>query len=88
MEEDMRKFHLNYMKEESILFGDEGKLLKKLENIEEHDVDGYVNEMEKIVLKKLELYNHLNDKLKLFKKHLREEEEIHEKVTGEFNLNQ
>jgi len=84
----MRKVHLNYMNEESILFENEGKLLRKLENIQEHDVDGYVNEMEKIVAKKLELYNHLYGKLKLFKKQLSEEEEIHAKATGQFNLNE
>jgi hypothetical protein len=38
--------------------------------------------MEGIVKRKMEIYSHMNEKIKVFKKHLREEEEASHKVSG------
>ena len=47
---------------------------------EEHDIDEYITRMEAVVQRKLGLYQNLNDRIQTFKKHLKEEEEIHSKV--------
>ncbi len=48
--------------------------------MEERDIDEYIERMEAVVKRKLELYRNLHDKIQTFKKHLKEEEEIHTKV--------
>ncbi len=47
---------------------------------EEYDIDGYITKMEAVVKRKLDLYQNLYGKIQKFKKHLKEEEEIHTKV--------
>jgi len=47
---------------------------------EDYDIDSYINKMEALVKRKLELYKNLYERVQTFKKHLREEEEIHTKV--------
>jgi len=56
MEQELIKSHMEFLKEESILLKEESKLLNKLQNIGENDIDGYVNEIEVKVIKKLEMY--------------------------------
>ena len=75
---------MEFLKEESILLKEESKLLNKLQNIGENDIDGYVNEIEVKVIKKLEMYSKLKNMIEEFKKHLNEEEEMHTKI----NFNQ
>ena len=48
--------------------------------MEERDIDDYIGKMETVVKRKLELYKSLNDRIQTFKKHLKEEDEIHTKV--------
>jgi hypothetical protein len=47
---------------------------------EEHDIDQYIGKMEFVVKRKLDLYQNLYGKIQKFKKHLKEEEEIHSQV--------
>ena len=47
---------------------------------EEYDIDGYITKMETVVKRKLDLYQNLFGMIQKFKKHLKEEEEIHTKV--------
>lgn len=47
---------------------------------EEHDIDNYITKMEAVVKRKLDLYQNLYGKIQKFKKHLKEEEEIHSQV--------
>ena len=56
MEQELIKSHMEFLKEESILLKEKSKLLNKLQNIGENDIDGYVNEIEVKVIKKLEMY--------------------------------
>ena len=48
--------------------------------MEEHDIDEYIGRMEGLVKRKLDLYKSLHERIQKFKKHLKEEEEIHTKV--------
>jgi hypothetical protein len=43
----------------------------------EYDIDEYVNRMEKIIRRNLEIYGDLQRRMTRFKKHLKEEEEAH-----------
>jgi len=80
MEQELIKSHMEFLKEESILLKEESKLLNKLQNIGENDIDGYVNEIEMKVNKKLGMYVKLKNMIEEFKKHLNEEEEMHTKI--------
>lgn len=50
----------------------------------ECDIDEYVNSMEQIIKRNLEIYSDLQRRMEKFKKHLREEEEAHQNVRGTF----
>ena len=47
-------------------------------------MDDYVNRMEKIVKRNLEIYGDLQNRIGRFKKNLKEEEEAHKKLGNTF----
>jgi len=77
-EEELIKTHMSYIKEDAQLLTQEGQLISNLQgallNIPlifpgnvDYDIDEYVQRMEKVVKRKLELYTNLYDKIKIFK---------------------
>lgn len=80
-EEELFKAHMAYLKEDAQLLTEEGELINSLQQTEECDIDGYINRMESVVKKKLDLYQNLYGRIQKFKKHLKEEDEIHTKVS-------
>lgn len=48
---------------------------------DDYDIDSYITKMEAVVKKKLDLYQNLYGRIQTFKKHLKEEEELHSKVS-------
>jgi len=55
--------------------------MKFLEN-DEYEIEEYVSKMSQIISRKLEIYKLLNGKLQEFKKHLKEEEDIHNRTVN------
>ena len=58
---------------------EEGELISNVQGIGavEYDIDEYVNRMEKIIRRNIEIYSDLHKRMMKFKKHLKEEEEAH-----------
>jgi hypothetical protein len=52
-------------------------LISYVQESDEYEIEKYVSKMQKIIERKLEVYNYLKDKLCGFKVHLRAEEEAH-----------
>jgi len=85
-EEELRNKHLQYLKEAAQLLTEEGELISKVQgmNGEDYDIEDYVENMERIVQRNLEIYTDLQKRMGKFKKHLKEEEEAHQNVRGTF----
>lgn len=75
-EEELRNKHLEYLKEAAKLLTEEGELISNLQGFgnEEYDMDEYVNRMERIIKRNLEIYGDLQHRMQGFKKHMQEEE--------------
>lgn len=78
-EEELRNKHLEYLKEAAKLLTEEGELISNVQGFgnEEYDMDEYVNRMERIIKRNLEIYGDLQKRIVTFKKHMAEEEEAH-----------
>lgn len=68
---------MHLIKENAQLLTKEGELISYVQENDEYEIEEYVGKMSKIIERKLEIYMMLNGKLQEFKKHLREEEEVH-----------
>ena len=64
-EEELRTVHLDYLKEAAKLLTEEGNLISNLTGFgnEEYEMEEYVNRMEKIVKRNLEIYGALQARL-------------------------
>lgn len=60
-EEELRTVHLDYLKEAAKLLTEEGNLISNLTGFgnEEYEMEEYVNRMEKIVKRNLDIYGDL-----------------------------
>ena len=58
---------------------EEGELISNVQGIgnDDYDIDDYVNRMEKIIKRNIDIYTDLQRRMNRFKKHLKEEEEAH-----------
>lgn len=85
-EEELRNKHLEYLKEAAKLLTEEGELISNVQGFgnEDYDMDEYVNRMERIIKRNLEIYGDLQKRIVTFKKHMAEEEEAHQQVRGTF----
>lgn len=85
-EEELRNKHLEYLKEAAKLLTEEGELISNVQGFgnEDYDMDDYVERMERIIKRNLEIYGDLQSRIKTFKKHMVEEEEAHQNVRGTF----
>ena len=79
-EEELRNKHLEYLKEAAKLLTEEGELISNVQGFgnEDYDMDEYVNRMERIIKRNLEIYGDLQKRIVTFKKHMQEEEEAHQ----------
>ena len=85
LHDEMLAMHLNIIREDAQLLTKESEEISKAQDEDmDYDIDEYVENIEKIVKKKLFLYKQLSGKIKQFKKTLKEEEEISMKVRDTF----
>ena len=82
-EEELLETHVNAIKEDAQILTDEGELIAMAQGQYdgEYDIDAYVARLEILVKHKLTVYQHLQQKLLTFKKHLNEEEEVSNHLT-------
>jgi 2C-methyl-D-erythritol 2,4-cyclodiphosphate synthase len=83
--EQLQKNHLEYLKEAAQLLTQEGEIISGVQTtaIVDQDMDDYVNKMEKIVARNLEIYSDMAAQLARFKALLKDEEEAHKRVGRE-----
>jgi kinesin family protein 2/24 len=85
LHDELLALHLNIIKEDAQLLTEESEVIKKAQSETiEYEIDNYVTDIETIVKKKLHIYKLLSQKIKNFKRALKEEEEISSKVRGTF----
>lgn len=83
----LRTKHLQYLKEAAQLLTQEGELISSLQDgngNEGGDIDEYVNKMEIIIARNLQIYGEMQQQIFRFKTMLNEEEEAHKKVGNTF----
>lgn len=63
--EELRSKHLEYLKEAAKLLTEEGELISNVQGFgnESYDMDEYVNRIEKIIKRKLEIYGDLGSRI-------------------------
>ena len=85
-QEELQRRHLEYLKEAAQLLTQEGELISGMKEVEseEQDIDEYVNQMERIVNRNLQIYSDMQRRIARFKNLLAEEEEAHKQVRTTF----
>ena len=81
-EEELLAAHMQMIKENAQLLTKEGELISYVQETEEYEIDAYVEKMQRIIERKLALYNQLGLKLKDFKHQLKEEEDVHNQTVA------
>jgi kinesin family protein 2/24 len=81
LHDELMSVHLNIIREDATLLNQESEILKKSQSdAVDYEIDNYVFEVENIVKKKLHIYKVFYEKIKDFKRALKEEEEISSQV--------
>lgn len=77
-EEELLNIHMNVIQENAELLTEEGRLLQQIQgdDVIDYDIEAYANRLDEILKRKYELIIILQRKLRLFKKHLKKEENI------------
>ena len=75
---------MNVIKDDAKILTEEGELITKIKGInsdlnEEFTMDEYLNRLEMIIDKKINMYSDLKDKLDIYKEHIKEEDEMRKK---------
>ena len=83
-EDDIVSTHMNVIKDDAKILTEEGELITKIKGInsdlnEEFTMDEYLNRLEMIIDKKINMYSDLKDKLDIYKEHIKEEDEMRKK---------
>ena len=84
-EDDIVSTHMNVIKDDAKILTEEGELITKIKGInsdlnEEFTMDEYLNRLEMIIDKKINMYSDLKDKLDIYKEHIKEEDEMRKKI--------
>ncbi|EGR30151.1 kinesin motor domain protein, partial [Ichthyophthirius multifiliis] len=85
-QEEIFATHMASIKEDAKLLTQESELISSVQGFGfmDFDIDVYVKKLDGVIKKKLKMYNLLQKKLDSFKNHLKEEEEISQKVKETF----
>ena len=85
-QEEIFATHMTAIKEDAKLLNQESELISTVQGVGfvDYDIDAYVDNLEAIIRRKLKIYNLLSKKVETFKKNLKEEDEIRQKVKDTF----
>jgi kinesin family member 2/24 len=77
-EEELLNIHMNVIQENAELLTEEGRLLQQIQgdDVIDYDIEAYAHRLDEILKRKHELILVLQRKLRLFKKHLKKEENL------------
>ena len=86
-EDDIINYHMNIIKEDAKLLTQEGDLITNIKGVgKEGDfkMDEYIAGLDKIIEKKLKIYNNIKGKVDIYKMHIKEEDELRQKLDPKF----
>ena len=79
-EDDIINMHMDVIKQDAKLLTEEGKLISLIKGIgteeEKIEVDEYIKRLENVLDQKINLYSGLQDKIEIYKGHLKEEDQM------------
>ena len=79
-EDDIVATHMDVIKQDAKMLTEEGELITKIKGIEDTEenfnMDEYLKRLEKIIDKKIDIYSGLQNKIDVYKLHIREEEKM------------
>ena len=79
-EDDIVNTHMTVIKSDAKMLTEEGELITKIKGIggqtEDFTMDEYLIQLEEMVDKKISMYSNLKGKLDIYKKHIKEEDEM------------
>ena len=79
-EDDIVATHMDVIKQDAKMLTEEGELITKIKGIEnseeDFNMDEYLKRLEKIIDKKIDIYSGLQNKIDVYKQHLRDEEKM------------
>ena len=86
-EDDIINYHMNIIKEDAKLLSQEGDLITNIKGVgkeEDFKMDEYIAGLDKIIEQKLKLYNNMKGKVDKYKKHIKEEDILRQKLNPKF----
>ena len=86
-EDDIINYHMNIIKEDARLLSQEGDLITNIKGVgkeEDFKMDEYIAGLDKIIEQKLKLYNNIRGKVEKYKKHIKEEDVLRQKLNPKF----
>lgn len=87
-EDNIVNMHMNIIKEDAKLLTEEGDLITNIKGKEDEDSDFemevYSKRLENIIDRKISLYNDLKTKIDIYKKHIKEEDEIRSRLNPKY----
>ena len=86
-EDDIINYHMNIIKEDARLLSQEGDLITNIKGVgKEGDfhMDEYIAGLDKIIEEKLRIYNNIKGKVDKYKMHIKEEDELRQKLDPKF----
>ena len=79
-EDDIINMHMEVIKQDAKLLTEEGKLISLIKGIgaeeEKIEVDEYIKRLENVLEQKINIYSSLQDKIDIYKGHLKEEDQM------------
>jgi len=79
--------HMNIIKEDAKLLLEEGDLISNIKgfsNDSDKELDIYIEGLEKIINKKIQMFSDLKTKIDIYKNHIKEEDEIRSKLNPKY----
>ena len=86
-EDDIINYHMNIIKEDARLLSQEGDLITNIKGVgkeEDFKMDEYIAGLDKIIEQKLKLYDNIRSKVEKYKKHIKEEDVLRQKLNPKF----
>ena len=79
-EDEIVATHMDVIKQDAKMLTEEGELITKIKGIEDSEenfnMDEYLKRLEKIIDKKIDLYSGLQNKIDIYKQHIKDEEKM------------
>ena len=79
-EDDIVASHMDIIKQDAKMLTEEGELITKIKGIEDSEVnftmDQYLKRLENIINKKIDIYSGLQNKIDVYKQHIKDEEKM------------